>query len=100
MKDKKNGLLFQTSKQISNGAIVSGIGFLLYLAAMALERQGIADIIDIVFAVVALWTFLSAAVGHKKDKEAVSYSLLWGTGALALLLVSCAVLAVKQRLGL
>lgn len=100
MKDQKKRQQFQTAKQIKNGAIASGIGFLLYLALLAVGQQAVADIVNVVFAVVAVWTFLAAAEGHGKDKEAVSYSLLWGTGALALMLAGCAVLMVKQRLGL
>ena len=34
-----------------------------------------------------------------KDKEAVSYSLLWGTGALAMLTCLCALVPLRQRLG-
>ena len=37
---------------------------------------------------------------RKRDKAAVSYNLLWGTGALTILLVACAVLSVKVRLGM
>ena len=100
MDEKKKGLLFQTTKQINTGAGISGVGFLLYLAASALKIQLAADVISIIFAVVAVWTFLSAAAGRKRDKAAVSYNLLWGTGALAILLVACAVLSVKVRLGM
>lgn len=92
MKDRKK-------KWINRGAFASGIGFALYLALLAAGQQVIADIVNVVFAVVAVWTFLDAAELRGKDKEAVSYSLLWGTGALALMLGGCAVLMVKQRLG-
>lgn len=95
MKDQKK----EAVKKINRGAIVSGIGFVLYLALLAMGQQGIADIFNVVFAVVAVWTFLDAAELRGKDKEAVSYSLLWGTGALALMLGGFAVLMVKQRLG-
>ncbi|MDO4316399.1 MAG: hypothetical protein Q4C45_11540 [Oscillospiraceae bacterium] len=95
MKDQKK----ETVRKINRGAIVSGVGFALYLALLALGQQGIADIVNVVFAVVAVWTFLEAAELRGKDKEAVSYSLLWGTGALALMLGGFAVLMVKQRLG-
>lgn len=100
MEDKKKGLLFQTTKQINTGAAVSGIGFLLYLALAAMGQELAADIIVIAFAVLAVWTFISAAVGRGRDKGSVSYSLLWGTGALTLLLGACALLALKLRLGL
>ena len=95
MKDQKK----ETVRKINRGAIVSGVGFALYLALLALGQQGIADIVNVVFAVVVVWTFLEAAELRGKDKEAVSYSLLWGTGALALMLGGFAVLMVKQRLG-
>ena len=87
MKDTKKEPL--STRQINGGAILSGIGFLLYLAARALGWELAADIICIVF-----------GVGRQKDKELVSYSLLWGTGALALLLGGCAVLTIKIKLGL
>ena len=98
MKDRKKGPL--TTRRINRGAILSGIGFLLYLTARALGWELAADGICIIFGVIAVLTFLAAAVGRQKDKELVSYSLLWGTGALALLLGGCAVLTVKMKLGL
>ena len=98
MKDTKKGP--GTSRTIGGGAIVSGIGFLLYLAARALGWEMAADVICIVFGVIAVLTFFAAAMGRQKDKELVSYSLLWGTGALALLLGGCAVLTVRMKLGL
>ena len=98
MKDMKKGPL--TTRTINGGAILSGIGFLLYLADRALGWEMAADIICIVFGVIAVLTFLAAAVGRQKGKEQVSYSLLWGTGALALLLGGCAVLTVRMKLGL
>lgn len=99
MKEKR-GFWLQTVKQMNIGAGVSGIGFLLYLAASAMGLETAADIITIVFGVVALYVFISVAEGRSRDKTAVSYSLLWGTGALALLLGGCAVLTIKLRLGL
>lgn len=95
MKDQKK----ETVKKINRGAIASGAGFALYLALLAVGQQLIADVINVVFAVVAVWTFLCAAELRGKDREAVSYSLLWGTGALALMLGGCAVLMIRQRLG-
>lgn len=59
-------------------------------------QQLIADIVSAAFAVVAVWTFLDAAELRGKDKESVSYNLLWGTGALALMLTACAVLAINS----
>lgn len=99
MREKKRFLL-QTAKQMNTGAIVSGLGFLLYLAMSALGGETAADITAVAFGLVSIYVFASVAAGRSRDKEAVSYSLLWGTGALALLMGGCAVLTVKLRLGL
>ena len=96
MKDTKK----ETIRRLNGGAVLSGLGFLLYLAARALGWGLAADVICIVFGIIAVLTFLCAASERRKDKEAVSYNLLWGTGALALLLGACAVLTVKMWLGL
>lgn len=99
MREKKRFLL-QTAKQMNAGAIVSGLGFLLYLALSALGEETAADIAAAAFGLVSVYVFASVAAGRSRDREAVSYSLLWGTGALALLMGGCAVLTVKLRLGL
>ncbi len=98
--DGNKGFLLQTTKQMNIGAAVSGVGFLLYLAASALGSRALADGTAIVFGVAALYVFASIAAGRRRDKEAVSYNLLWGQTALTVLLVACAVLGVRQRLGL
>lgn len=97
---EKTSFLLQTVKQMNAGAIVSGLGLLLYLALSALELVTAADITAVAFGLVSVYVFASVAAGRSRDKEAVSYSLLWGTGALALLMGACAVLTVKLRLGL
>lgn len=97
---KRKTFLLQTPRQLNLGAIVSGVGFLLYLLASALERRGVADAAALLFALVSLYVFASVAAGRVRDRESVSYNLLWGQGALALLLCACAVLAVRTRLGL
>ena len=96
---RKNSLLLQGVKQLNLGAIVSGLGFLLYLGAAALGRQGAADVLSLAFALVSLYVFASTAAERRRDKEAVSYNLLWGTGALAALLCLCAAATLRQRLG-
>lgn len=93
------GILLQTVKQINVGAIVSGLGFLLYLALSALSVETAADITAVAFGIVSVYVFISAAAGRSRDKEAVSYSLLWGTGALAILIGGCGVLTLKLWLG-
>ena len=99
MKEKK-GFLLQTVRQMNGGAALCGVGFLLYLGASALGWVTAADILTIAFGVVSLYVFISVSEGRRKDKEAVSYNLLWRTGALALLLCGCAVLTIRLRLGL
>lgn len=98
--DERNGFFLQTTKQMNLGAAVSGIGFLLYLAASALGSRALADGVAAVFGLVSIYVFVSIAAGRRRDKEAVSYNLLWGQAALMVLLVACAVLGVKQRLGI
>lgn len=97
---KEKGFLLRGTKRLNLGAIVSGVGFLLYLGAAALGRRGIADGLALVFALASLYVFASAAEGRRRDKEAVSYNLLWGTGALAALLCLCAAASLRQRLGI
>lgn len=95
---KRNGLLLRDVKQMNRGAIVSGIGFLLYLGAAALEWRDAADILSLAFGLVSLYVFASVAAGRRRDREAVSCNLLWGTGALALLMCLCIALTVRGRL--
>lgn len=98
--DRKKGFFLQTPKAMNLGAAVSGIGFLLYLAAAALVSSTLADGLAVVFGIIALYVFASVALGRRQDKEAVSYSLLWGQAALTALLAACAILGIKERLGL
>lgn len=97
---ERTGFLLQTVEQMNAGSAVCGIGFLLYLALSALEWTTAADITTVVFGIAALYVFASAAAKWTQDKEAVSYSLLWGTGALTLLLGGCGALTIKLWLGL
>ena len=87
-------------KQMNIGAGISGTGFLLYLITSAIKLETIRDVIVILFAVVSTWVFTSVADGRKKDQEAVSYNLLWGTGALAIMMVFFAFATIRMRLGL
>ena len=93
---KQNRFLLRTVRQMNRGAIVSGVGFLLYLGASALEWTAAADILALIFAPVSLYVFASVAAGRQRDKETVSYNLLWGQGALALLLCMCAALTIRE----
>ena len=73
-----------------NGYAFGG-GFELALAA---------DLVAIAFGIVGIYVSLSVAEGRRRNKEDVSYNLLWGQLALTIFLVACAVLAVRQRMGL
>ena len=99
MKEEK-GFLLKTVKEMNIGAAVSGIGFLLYLLASAVVPGIVADVVSWVFGVIALYVWFSVMAGRHEDKEAVSYNLLWGQSALTLMLVACAVLSIRMRLGL
>ena len=83
----KKDIWLKPGKQINNGAIVGGIGFVLYMAFSALGWSGIALIVAIGFGLESLYTFLSTLEWREKDKESVSYSIMWGTAALALLML-------------
>ena len=100
MSDKKRGLLFQTKKQMNNGAIATGLGFVLYLVLLVLGLELPADLVAIAFGVVGSFNSLSVLEGRRRNREDVSYNLLWGQLALTIFLVACAVLAVRQRMGL
>ena len=92
----KKDIWLKPGKQINNGAIVGGIGFVLYMAFSALGWSGIALIVAIGFGLESLYTFLSTLEWREKDKE----SVMWGTAALALLMLVPAVMTIKQALGL
>ena len=96
----KKDIWLKPGKQINNGAIEGGIGFVLYMAFSALGWSGIALIVAIGFGLESLYTFLSTLEWREKDKESVSYSIMWGTAALALLMLVPAVMTIKQALGL
>ena len=100
MDDQKKNAQKQDVKSLNKWACISGAGFLLYLGAAAMEWILVKDLIAIVFGGIAIFTFSFVADARKKDKEAVSYNLLWGTGSLAIMLGACAILGIKLRLGL
>lgn len=100
MDSKKNGILMKTTREICIGAAVSGIGFLAYLGAAAMKWQMLSGIISIIFFLIALLSMVSSASLRKRSKEAVSYNLLWGTGALTVLLGACVAVNVKFWLGI
>ena len=59
MKEKRNGLLLQTKKQMNNGAIATGLGFVLYMVLLVLGLELAADLVAAAFSVVGIYVSLS-----------------------------------------
>ena len=92
----KKSIWLKPGKQLNSGAIVGGIGFALYLELSALEWRTAALIVAIGFGIEAAYTFFSAVDCREKDKDSVSYNILWGTGAVMILLLVPAVLTILR----
>ena len=75
----KKDIWLKPGKELNTGAIIGGIGFAIYIALSALE---------------AGYAFLSALDCREKDKDSVSYNIVWGTGALAILMLLPAVMTI------
>ena len=95
----KNGF-FLSPEKLTKGYVVSAMGFVAYLTACAIVGQKVAGIFAIVFALISIYVFLSVAAVRGEDKEKVGYNLLWGSGALALMMGAFAVASIKLWLGL
>ena len=87
-------------KQLSMGAIFSGIGFLLYTLATVMGQEWAADAIIVIFSGVSVYVFASVARARRRDKNSVSLNLYWGQAALALLTCMCAILTLREKTGL
>ena len=94
----KKDIWLKPGKQINHGAMVGGVGFLLYIAASALSWDAVALIIAIGFGLESLYTFLSTLTWRERDKEAIGYNIMWGTAALALLMLVLAMQLIWQVL--
>ena len=97
---RKNWLLLRGDRQLNWGAILSGAGFLLYIAVTAMGQQRLADVIGLIAGAVSLYVFASVAAERRRDKEGVSLNLFWGQASLVLLNGMCAVLTIREWLGL
>ena len=95
----KKEFFLTTVPQLQKGAILSGIGFSLFVAASALV-PALSGWVALVFAGVSLYVFWSLVLVAGREKGAVGYSLAWGHTAVTLMLCACAVLSVKEWLGL
>ena len=95
----KKGFFLSTVPQLQKGAIVSAIGFALFVATSALV-PALSGWVALVFAGVSLYVFWSLVRVAEREKGLVGYSLAWGQGAVTLMLCACAVLSVKEWLGM
>lgn len=91
---------FLSPEKLNKGYVLSAVGFIAYLTACAVVGQAKAGVVAIIFAVVSIYVFLSVAAARGEDKEKAGYNLLWGSGALALMMCACALLSVRLWLGL
>ena len=92
----KKDIWLKPGKELNTGAIIGGIGFAIYIALSALEGRGLALFAALAFGLEAGYAFLSALDCREKDKDAVSYNILWGTGAVMILLLVPAVLTILR----
>ena len=88
----KKDIWLKPGKELNTGAIIGGIGFAIYIALSALEWRGLALFAALAFGLEAGYAFLSALDCREKDKDSVSYNIVWGTGALAILMLLPAVI--------
>lgn len=89
--------LFTDRRRLRLGQSLSALGFVLYLAgsALALPETALAAILT-VFTMLAVWTMLSI-VGYPEDarERDITFSTVWGHGALTLLLAACTWLTLR-----
>lgn len=97
---KRSRFLLHGAKQLSMGAIFSGMGFLLYTIATITGQEWAAEAIVMIFSVVSVYVFASVAAERRRDKRAVSLNLYWGQAALSLLTCMCAILMLREKTGL
>lgn len=92
--------LLTEKKQLNAGAVVSGVGLLAYLVCSALAvSETVTGIVAIAFALAAAYTLLSIVLYPKeRKKEEISYNILWGQGALTILLCAAAYLSIQAWL--
>jgi len=96
----KESFWLKPGPQMDRWAIISGIGFLVYLGLSVLNWEIPALIAAIVFGLIALFVFFSAMLGRSEDKDAVGYNAIWGSGALALMMLGLAVMTIRSWLGI
>ena len=73
----KKDIWLKPGKELNTGAIIGGIGFAIYIALSALEWRGLALFAALAFGLEAGYAFLSALDCREKDKDSVSYNIVW-----------------------
>lgn len=92
---------FLPPEKLEKGFVLSAVGFVLYLAACALVGQAKAGVVAVLFAVVSIYVFLSvSAAWGEKEERTIGYNLLWGSGALAIMMCAFSVASIKLWLGI
>lgn len=91
-------LLLKTPRQYRVGEVLSALGFAAYLAGEALRLpDGKMVFVLAVSSVISVWTLISILTAPQgKGKSGVTPSFLIGQSAVALLLVSCLVLTLRE----
>ena len=90
----KKDIWLKPGKELNTGAIIGGIGFAIYIALSALEWRGRSSFETVNCFLEVGYAFLSALDCREKDKDSVSYNIVWGTGALAILMLLPAVMTI------
>ena len=98
---KVNHLLLKNLHQLRIGQIVSALGFAVYIVCSALNSaESVQLAVLVLFSLIALWTMASVIFYPRaRKKEEVSYNVVWGQGAVTIVLVACTVLTIRQMMG-
>lgn len=91
---------FIPQEKLNRWYAVTACGFLLYLIACGVVGQKLAGVIALIFCIIAVYLFFSVSAARSEDKEKVGYNLLWGSGAMALMLGAVAIASIKLWLEL
>ena len=99
MNNKRNGLLLPAKNQMNNGAIVTGLGFVLYMVLLVLGQELLADLTAIAFGVVGIYVSLSVLAGRRRGQKGGAYTPPSGPLSLHPFLVALPAVALRPRRG-
>lgn len=100
MMKKEKALLFHSVGKVHTGEVLSGVGFLVYLIGSGVKLpDAVLCVPLVIFSAAAVWTLVSILTYPKERKrEELSYNILWGQGAVTILLLAGTVLTIKSLL--